>query len=100
MSKYCLNYDSGEYEYISEDGYSYDQGEYVYNWDNSECQREEERRREEEDDEYYRRRKVRRAIALGIEPTRRSNKRLMEKEIRRNEAKKAFWNKVFGRKIF
>lgn len=55
MAKWCLNYDSGEYEYIEEDGYSLDKGEYVYNWDDSEYEREreeeeeEERRREEED---------------------------------------------------
>ncbi len=52
MTKWCLNYDSGEYEYIDEDGYSLDRGEYVYNWDDSEYKREEEdRRRAEEDDE-------------------------------------------------
>ncbi len=54
MSKYCFNYDSGEYENIESDGFSIDQGEYVYNWDDSEYRREEdeaeeERRRNEED---------------------------------------------------
>lgn len=54
MSKYCFNYDSGEYENIERDGFSIDQGEYVYNWDDSEYRRdeeeaEEERRRHEED---------------------------------------------------
>ena len=54
MSKYCFNYDSGEYENIGRDGFSIDQGEYVYNWDDSEYRREEEeaeeeRRRNEED---------------------------------------------------
>lgn len=54
MSKYCFNYDSGEYENIERDGFSIDQGEYVYNWDDSEYHREEEeaeeeRRRNEED---------------------------------------------------
>lgn len=54
MSKYCFNYDSGEYENIERDGCSIDQGEYVYNWDDSEYRREEEkaeeeRRRNEED---------------------------------------------------
>lgn len=54
MSKYCFNYDSGEYENIERDGFSIDQGEYVYNWDESEYRREEEeaeeeRRRNEED---------------------------------------------------
>lgn len=40
-----MNYDSGEYEWIDEDGYSWDQDEYVYNWDDSdyrnECDEEE-----------------------------------------------------------
>lgn len=54
MSKYCFNYDSGEYENIERDGFSIDQSEYVYNWDDSEYRREEEeaeeeRRRNEED---------------------------------------------------
>lgn len=54
MLKYCFNYDSGEYENIERDGFSIDQGEYVYNWDDSEYRREEEeaeeeRRRNEED---------------------------------------------------
>lgn len=54
MSKYCFNYDSGEYENIERDGFSIDQGEYVYSWDDSEYRREEEeaeeeRRRNEED---------------------------------------------------
>lgn len=54
MSNYCFNYDSGEYENIERDGFSIDQGEYVYNWDDSEYRREEEeaeeeRRRNEED---------------------------------------------------
>lgn len=54
MSKCCFNYDSGEYENIERDGFSIDQGEYVYNWDDSEYRREEEeaeeeRRRNEED---------------------------------------------------
>ena len=53
MLKYCYNYDSGEYEYIDKDGYSWDQGEYVYNWDDSEYRREEEEeeRRRLDDDE-------------------------------------------------
>lgn len=45
--KYCMNYDSGEYEWIDEDGYSWDQGEYVYNWDDIDYRNE---RDEEEDD--------------------------------------------------
>ena len=42
MTKWCFNYESGEYEYIDRNGYSWDRGEYVYNWDNSEYKREEE----------------------------------------------------------
>ena len=47
MTKWCLNYESGEYEYIDKDGFSIDQGEYVYNWDDSEYRREEEEEEEE-----------------------------------------------------
>lgn len=61
MSKWCFNYDSGEYEDIDSDGYSWTQGEYVYNWDDSEYRREEEeeeeekqRRLEEEEEEQRR----------------------------------------------
>jgi hypothetical protein len=46
--KYCMNYDSGEYEWIDEDGYSWDQGEYVFNWDDSDYRNE----RDEEEDEW------------------------------------------------
>ncbi len=42
MSKWALNYESGEYEEIERDGYSYTRGEYTYNWDDSEYRREEE----------------------------------------------------------
>ena len=56
MSKWCFNYDSGEYEDIDEDGFSWTQGEYVYNWDDSEYRREEEeeeqRRFDDEEDEW------------------------------------------------
>ncbi len=38
--KYCLNYESGDYEWIDEDGFSIDRGEFVFNWDNSEYERE------------------------------------------------------------
>ena len=31
MSKWCYNYDSGEYEDIDKDGYSWTRGEYVNN---------------------------------------------------------------------
>lgn len=56
MTKWCFNYESGEYEYIGKDGYSIDRGEYVYNWDDSEYRREEkeeeERRRNDEEDDW------------------------------------------------
>lgn len=41
MSKWCFNYESGEYEYIDRDGFSIDRGEYVFNWDDSEYEQEE-----------------------------------------------------------
>lgn len=46
MSKRCFNYDSGEYEDIDKDkdGFSYTQGEYVYNWDDSDYRRETSRK--------------------------------------------------------
>ena len=53
MSKWCFNYETGEYEDIDRDGFSNTTGEYTYNWDDSEYRREEEeeeRRREEEDE--------------------------------------------------
>lgn len=49
MPKYCMNYESGDYEYIDENGFSWDRGEYVYNWDDSEYRRE----REEEERSSY-----------------------------------------------
>ena len=42
MSKWCYNYDSGDYEDIDEDGYSHTQGCYVSRWDNSAYQRDHE----------------------------------------------------------
>ena len=42
MPKFCMNYDSGEFEWINEDGFSIDRGEYVYNWDKSDYLREDE----------------------------------------------------------
>ena len=53
MTKWCYNYESGEYEYIDRDGFSWDSGKYVFNWDDSEYKREEEeqKRREEEEEE-------------------------------------------------
>jgi hypothetical protein len=54
MPKYCFNYESGEYEWIDRNGFSWDTGEYTYNWDDSAYKREEEeerRRRDEEEEE-------------------------------------------------
>lgn len=51
MTKWCLNYDSGEYENIDSDGFSIDRGEYVCCWDDSEYRREEEEARWQEDDD-------------------------------------------------
>jgi hypothetical protein len=42
MSKWCFNYDSGEYEEIDRDGFSISRGEYVNNWDDSEFRNEED----------------------------------------------------------
>lgn len=55
MAKWCYNYDSGEYEYIEENGFSIDRGEYVYNWDDSEYKREREEKEREEEEENRRR---------------------------------------------
>ncbi len=49
MSKWCFNYESGEYEEIDRDGFSISQGRYVFNWDDSEF------RREEKEEEFNRR---------------------------------------------
>ena len=55
MSKWCFNYETGDYEDIDRDGYSYTSGGYTFNWDDSEYRREEEeeerRQREEEEEE-------------------------------------------------
>ena len=56
MAKWCFNFESGKYEYIEKDGFIIEQGEYVYNWDDSEYRREEEERRnaffDDEDDDW------------------------------------------------
>ncbi len=49
MSKWCFNYESGEYEEIDRDGFSISRGRYVFNWDDSDF------RREKEEEEYHRR---------------------------------------------
>lgn len=54
MSKWCFNYETGDYEYIDRDGFSYATGEYTYNWDDSEYRREEDEKnlfRFDDDDE-------------------------------------------------
>lgn len=33
--KFCLNYESGDYEWIEENGFSLDQGDFVFNWNRS-----------------------------------------------------------------
>ena len=64
MPKRCYNYDTGDYELIDRDGFSWDSGEYVFNWDDSEYKREEEeeeeerRHREEEEEEERRHRSL------------------------------------------
>lgn len=50
MPKYCYNYDTGDYEWIDEDGYSYNSGEYLYNWDSSEYERDKHNEDDEDDD--------------------------------------------------
>ena len=52
MSKWCFNYDSGEYENIERDGFSIDRGKYVYNWDDSEYRQKEEERLWKENNEH------------------------------------------------
>nr|WP_300652020.1 hypothetical protein [uncultured Anaerobutyricum sp.] len=52
VSKWCFNYDSGEYENIERDGFSIDRGEYVDNWDDSEYRQEEEERCWKENNEH------------------------------------------------
>ena len=52
VSKWCFNYDSGEYENIERDGFSIDRGKYLYNWDDSEYRQEEEERLWKENNEH------------------------------------------------
>ena len=47
MSKYCFDYETGEFENIERDGFSIDRGEYTYIWDDSEYRREEEEQEQE-----------------------------------------------------
>ena len=50
MSKWCFNYETGDYEDIDRDGFSYTTGEYTNNWDDSEDRQEEEEQNPEDDD--------------------------------------------------
>ena len=52
MSKWCFNYESGEYEHIDRDGFIIDRGEYVYNWDDSEYNREEDLSNDDDEDDW------------------------------------------------
>lgn len=55
MSKWCFNYETGDYEEIERDGFSITTGEYTYNWDDSEYRQEEEeeeRRKSEENEDW------------------------------------------------
>ena len=47
MSKWCLNYETGNYEFIDRDGFSETTGRYTFNWDDSEYRREKEEEEEE-----------------------------------------------------
>ena len=54
MSKLCFNYESGEFEEIDRDGYSWTLGEYVTIWDDSPYKRaeeEEEKERQKKEEE-------------------------------------------------
>ena len=53
MTKWCFNFESGEYEDIDKDGYSWIKDEYVYNWDDSEYRQEEEEALRRLNDENY-----------------------------------------------
>ena len=50
MSKWCFNYETGDYEDIDRDGFSYTTGEYTNNWDDSEYLQEEKEQNPEDDD--------------------------------------------------
>ena len=50
MSKWCFNYETGDYEDIDRDGFSYTTGKYTNNWDDSEYRQEEEEQNPEDDD--------------------------------------------------
>lgn len=48
MTKCFFNYDSGEYQDIDKNGYSYIQGAYVYNLDDNEYRREQLEEKQED----------------------------------------------------
>ena len=77
MTKWCFNYESGEYEYIGKDGYSIDRGEYVYNWDDSEYRREE---KEEEERRLAQERKENSPLNKGLKWFKRMTQKLTEEE--------------------
>lgn len=35
MAEWCLNYETGDYDYIEKDGFCQSTGEYTYNFDDS-----------------------------------------------------------------
>lgn len=47
MSKWCFDFETGEFANIERDGFNIDTGEYTYNWDDSEYRREEQEEEEE-----------------------------------------------------
>lgn len=47
MSKWCFDFETGEFANIERDGFNIDRGEYTYNWDDSEYRQEEEEEEEE-----------------------------------------------------
>lgn len=42
MSKWCFDYEMGEFANIERDGFNVDRGEYTYNWDDSEYRQEDD----------------------------------------------------------
>lgn len=52
MPKWCFNYDSGEYEDIDKDGFSYTEVGYVCNEDDSEYRREKEEEQQRKEDNW------------------------------------------------
>lgn len=49
MSNLCFNYDSGEYEHIDSNGFSIEQGDFMYNWDSSSYQNEDDNTEDDKD---------------------------------------------------